>query len=454
MKKFLKFLRNFVFFVILMVGVGAVLWHTLLNPRRGTVKEFENSRSLDTVLSSVQAEKDLKVFWNSVKGHHPAFLDGSKEKTQKMQELYESHLARFTDVTAEKNGITILELWRACSQILNVLHDGHTSIFWKTDDTKWIHDITQLEEYGLPVAVDSFSTEELLEKFKNYNSYETDYGIEQSFYNEYLFREDTLRLCGVDTSDGVVFKYKYEIPQNDGISINAECEYLYQFVSQKDIIRPKPEEKEFVDVEPEEKKWVYYTIDKESSLGIFTLESCIYNQEYCDTLKSFFDEVFEYNIQNIAVDLRNNGGGSSYVANEFMKYIDVDGYNSWGYAVRYGPFLIGDDTIYIENQKAEKTFSGDLFILTNVKSYSSAMDFAMVIADNDLGYIVGEPSGNKPEGYGDCLFFMLPNSKLCMSVSFKIWKRIDQTKKDKLIECDYPCDPNDALREVYRLILE
>lgn len=47
-------------------------------------------------------------------------------------------------------------------------------------------------------------------------------------------------------------------------------------------------------------------------------------------------------------------------------------------------------------------------MLTDTWTYSSAMDFAMLIADNDFDIIIGQPSGNLPDGYGDCLF---PNAK-------------------------------------------
>ena len=49
-------------------------------------------------------------------------------------------------------------------------------------------------------------------------------------------------------------------------------------------------------------------------------------EEYEKTLASFFEEVEKENIQNVVVDLRGNGGGNSWVANEFITYLDVDKY--------------------------------------------------------------------------------------------------------------------------------
>jgi ATP-binding cassette subfamily B protein len=79
-------------------------------------------------------------------------------------------------------------------------------------------------------------------------------------------------------------------------------------------------------------------------------------------------------------------------------------------------------------------------------------NIAMVFQDNNLGKIIGEPSSNKPESYGDCLYFQLPTSKLHLSISFKKWYRIDQSKKDLLIEPDIPCDEQKAVSVLYDLI--
>lgn len=157
-------------------------------------------------------------------------------------------------------------------------------------------------------------------------------------------------------------------------------------------------------------------------------------------------------IQNVVVDLRNNGGGNSTVANEFIRYLPVDTYKGWDSYVRYGDYLLKNKDIIETNNKHPKTFNGNLYVLTNFRSYSSAMDFAMYIVDNNLGTLVGETSGNKPNSYGDCLYFNLPNSKLGLSVSFKKWFRIDKTKNDEPLTPDYETTSSEALNKVYELI--
>ena len=160
-----------------------------------------------------------------------------------------------------------------------------------------------------------------------------------------------------------------------------------------------------------------------NDIAILTLDSCINNEEYKDCLNKMFSEIKENGIHNVAVDLRNNHGGNSSVANEFLKYINIDTYKTWGCVWRLGIFQIKSDTATLENnQYANLTFDGNLYILTSVSTFSAAMDFAMLVKDNYLGTIIGEASGNAPNSYGDIAYFILPNSGIYMQISTKTCK--------------------------------
>lgn len=52
-------------------------------------------------------------------------------------------------------------------------------------------------------------------------------------------------------------------------------------------------------------------------------------------LYNFFQEVSKNNIQNIAIDLRENTGGNSLVINQFIRYLDVDTYFGYSSEIRY-----------------------------------------------------------------------------------------------------------------------
>ena len=133
------------------------------------------------------------------------------------------------------------------------------------------------------------------------------------------------------------------------------------------------------------------------------------------------------------------------VADEFIHYLNVDKYDSWASEIRLGPLYIKSDADTYTNNKKGYGFDGNVYVMTSVFSFSSAMDFAMLIQDNGLGKIVGEPCGNLPAAYGEVASFKLPESGLYMQISSKKWHRVDQTKEDQPIIPDIECDPDEAL---------
>jgi len=114
-----------------------------------------------------------------------------------------------------------------------------------------------------------------------------------SFYADYMFGVvleygSWLTLLGADVSDGIDVVF----------SGNKETKHF-------DMTDEPPERKQL--------ELCSYKIDKEDSLGIFTLNRCEMSAEYTDRLSEFFSAVRDNNIGNIAVDLRSNGGGTKMV---------------------------------------------------------------------------------------------------------------------------------------------
>lgn len=70
----------------------------------------------------------------------------------------------------------------------------------------------------------------------------------------------------------------------------------------------------------------------------------------------------------------------------------------------------------------------------------------MLISDNQLGKIVGEPLANSSRGYGEIAKFKLSNSGLVTQVSTMKWYRVDETITDELIELDIKCNSEEALQ--------
>lgn len=421
--------------VVWMLIIGGVLYYKLcMDPYRGTVKNREYSKELDEMLSVEEALEDLEYMMERFRNHHPAWLEEGNAGVAAVEAQYAAEVAAIETMQGE---ISVLALYQAASRIAAKMHDGHTYPYWNGEEVLYLHDFTQINEYGVPITIDGVPLAEVLEAYKQVTAYELDFYVENQFESQVIVNEYALRLCGVDTSDGVTMTF-----ENGAESV----EYHYDFV-------PIAEVKGY-EYSEEEKPWVFYEIDEENSVGIFTLTTCVNNEEYQNVLENFFTEVFAENIENVVVDLRYNGGGNSGVANEFITYLDVEEYQGWDSGVRFGWYLLENRDIVHKNKQKKQVFDGQVYVLTNIKTYSAAMDFAMLIGDNDLGIIVGEPSGNLPDSYGDILSFQMPNSKLMLCVSHKRWYRIDQSKSGQPIMPDYEVESSEALEKVYELIGE
>jgi hypothetical protein len=113
---------------------------------------------------------------------------------------------------------------------------------------------------------------------------------------------------------------------------------------------------------------------------------------FADFTRQLFAFADSHPVQRVIVDLRFNGGGSS----EIVKPL-VDGLKS----------------------RPALSAKGHLYALIGSGTFSSAMFAVRDFRDGLEAILVGEPTGNKPNHYGQAESFVLPNSKLKVQYSIK-----------------------------------
>lgn len=414
-----------VIFVVLASTLG---WYfgVYSNPYFGTVKKFETAKNFNETLTEKQAKRDLNYVIKRLRERHPAWLEDDNDTAEKVEAIYNEEYNKI------KGQQTVLSVWQATSRICSVIVDAHTAIRYYGGD-KFINDLTDVNTYGYPVTINGIKTSALFEKSKSLYSYETENYLNRRIYASYLYSESNLNLLGFDTSNGVDFVYE------NGKTVH------YQFVPIEEVKGAGSQSTNSI--------WGYHTIDKEKDLAVFTIKQCEVNNEYKAAVKAFFDDVKANGISNIAVDLRGNGGGNSGITDIFISYLNVDEYKTWSGYRRVGDKFLPINAETIKVSKKADAFSGKVYVMTDVITFSAAMNFAMLIGDNNIGEIVGEASGNLPDCYIDCLVYQLPESKLAYQVSFKRNFRIDSSKKiGEPLNPDYPCEPSQALDKIYELI--
>lgn len=64
---------------------------------------------------------------------------------------------------------------------------------------------------------------------------------------------------------------------------------------------------------------------------------------------------------------------------------------------------------------------GSLFVIIGRGTYSSALQNAITLKQDTHAILVGEPTGGKPNHYGEVRYFNLPNAGLLVQYSTRYW---------------------------------
>ena len=407
------------------------------------------TKPFDYELTQKQALRDFDYAYKQLNRVHPAMLNKKGDEFKKVQAAYEAERSKICG----KGKTTIVELQQHVERFLSVLEDGHTYTKARYGEPLYMKYVDQInDEDFIFAAVDGVSYEEILQQKKDLFSFESELLAKKDLV-DYTIYYQYLVYLGYDLEKGVT--YTLEKTDGSGQTITKELTVTkadFLPVDEYMEYNKKYREKKNEDSGTEKKSFCYYKIEPEHNAAILTLTSCENNAEYKNCLRNMFTEVKEKGIGNVAVDVRNNGGGNSLVINNFIKYLDAVGFYEPTYSSRLGPFLVKSGNGYKKNHREQNLlFTGNVYVLTNTKSFSSAMMFPQMIKDNGLGKVIGQAPGNDPNGYGDVVHFYMPNSNLFMQISYKHFHRVNQDTTDKWIEPDFPCESKDVFEVLYSM---
>lgn len=424
-------IRKWVYSVLSVIIICAGLFCTYCNPYWNSTN-FKLSSDIfcngfNQELSSKDAVADLDYAMKYLKKDHPLFKDNVPPDVAKQYEKVKAELGAAGKVDT-------CTLSQKIESVFSLLGDAHTCAKALEKNEHYLKYYYARKNEGLRlIKVNGVKLDELLRSKRSLYSFEVEnWGLE-SLQNDLLTKEG-LEYLGITVDNGVAYTYE----DKDG---NPKT-YLYKA---NDFVT-KTEYYTFNNIKKENKPFVSYEIDKDHNLAVLTLTQCNDDDVYKKCVRDMFTEVKKQGIKNVAVDLRDNGGGSSLVADEFISYLDVDNYRQPVYTRRFGflDFTSGDGNF--TNQKYnDLLFRGNVYLLTSESTFSSAMDFAQYIKDNKLGTIIGKPPANKPAGFGECVEMKLPHSQIFMQISTTRFYRTDPDCKDELVLPDTECESSDAL---------
>lgn len=196
----------------------------------------------------------------------------------------------------------------------------------------------------------------------------------------------------------------------------------------------------------------------DNNTGYISIKDFVMDKnDFKKEIEFVFNQIQQDSLTNLIIDIRNNPGGNSELAdiltsyvyekpyktnskilikrsNQYYRYLR--GYFSWWFK----PFLrfikqiedykntsIGETYEDVKGNKntirAEYRFEGKKYLLINSNTFSTALGFATVFKDYNIGEIIGEPTKSEVNEFGDIYPFDLSNSSLWVWCSAKRYIR-------------------------------
>lgn len=154
----------------------------------------------------------------------------------------------------------------------------------------------------------------------------------------------------------------------------------------------------------------------------------------------------ESGTHQVIIDVRGNGGGNSDTCVQLLNAMGMAPPH-YGAYVRYSPLAKGTYPNIYDQDKGGERYAPQpeaakanpkvqLVVLTDEKTFSSANMMAVYVRDGKLGTLIGRPSSNMPNHYGDILAFNLEHTRTYCTVSHKQWLRPDQSAKGNTLTPD------------------
>ncbi len=361
------------------------------------VGDVEAEKDYSVVLrqSKEKWREDLKFLSEELpKRHKNAFHQISREQFEKM----------VADLDAKIPALTDDEIVWAMVRIVSKIGDGHTglSVGWNyTKIPLWFYwfgkelRVTRVSK-DFPrangarlIKINGVAVEKIYEKMREYISQ----GESEQFVlnaSTYLYTYPAfLKVIGVaKDADKAVYefidangkKFKQELK---GVAQDAKLEWLNPYKTAPLYLQ-------------NEEKALSLSYLKDAQAVYVNFRWYPRRPEFSGFSKELFDFIDKNPVEKLVIDMRHNGGGD---------------------------FTRGRD-YFVKQIKERKKFleRGRLFVITGRVTYSAGMantaDFK-----NDLGaFLVGEPTGARPNGYQENRGVGLPNSHLWLSYSIELYK--------------------------------
>ncbi|MDF2925557.1 MAG: peptidase [Paenibacillaceae bacterium] len=338
--------------------------------------------------SSTPWQEDLDVLVTTIRSNHPSLLDDSLKDSflKEAQKIRET----LSDENDTKSMIELMRLAASVGDAHTYLSPKETAFYgvnflWFKEGLFLIVSSDEAKEHlgKRLVAVDGNPVEEVIAKLKTIVSHENEQWLKSEIRallrNSQILYElsiadkpEELTLSLEDVNGGISYV------KITAIQSNQQSNIQYQALESINNKYPTNYIKDTL--------LYWYQYMEEQQILYIQYNRCRNSKE--QSVEEFINEIkttIENNpIRKIIIDLRNNSGGNSILIRSLMSYI----------------------------VSKELNHPEQLFVFIGKGTFSSGMENAIEFRDWNNATLVGEPTGGKPNSYGNTVSFQLPHSKL------------------------------------------
>lgn len=387
----------------------------------GQITQSKLTQDVKNILTSEQWEEDLDSLVCRLEIIHPdLYANVSKERFDNF--VKELHIKSRTE--------SDVNMYIGIMELVKLVKDGHTWVSWGEGKiARYLH-LPPLTVYmfsdGLYITsaikkyndvvgkkivkICNFPTEEFIERLSRIKSGENKWGeitiinlfIEELCYLNIMGSNDSFKLtledeAGIRTEVEIepvplknyfphVYNKAFPLKDSSNTTMNGNCSFpLPLWLSRLDSSGFGGDRYWFTFLPEQEALYVQINQCKNKD-----------DEPFDKFYKRMFKALDEKKAKCLIIDVRNNIGGDHYEQ----------------------PLLLG----IIERPYINKT--DKLFLITSRFTFSSAQHLVNQLTRYTNSTVFGEPTGAKPNFFGGQQGFYLPNSRLYVAVSTKLWQDV------------------------------
>jgi len=353
--------------------------------------------------NAINWKEDLKIYKTSLEQKH---IDIYHSITK--EDFLEEWFKIYNNVESLSDFEIILKLMRLTRRI----NDGHTSVSLRNMSThRFPFEIEWIENRWYVVKTLNKNKQILKTTLESINGIPIDTvtqkisEIAQFVENEYSLKDRTgsyltisevlFHLNLIDSTNEATFSFRNNNNELIHLKLNTITNDIWENSNLSMVTLTVPE----ITIPNNINRDLWFT----SILGKKALYINFERYPTFEDMQVFGEQLISYIQENktkqVIIDMRKNGGGDLYV---------------------------GTVLAYALNLADSIDWKNGVFVLTSHKTFSAATSNAALFKQLLNAKVIGQPTGSNPNGYQDMDSFILPNSKLVITYSKRLFRLSNQ----------------------------